>query len=54
MLSDIIKFFKRRSDLILLLFVVFLLCLLSFGLGILAQFYSQKSPLEIENPAGEG
>jgi len=53
MLSDITKFFKRKSDLILLAAVVFLLCLLSFGLGILAQFYLQKTPLEIEIPAGE-
>jgi len=53
MLSNIIKFFKRNKDKILLIVMVFLLCLLSFGLGILTQFYLSKPPLEIEIPTGE-
>jgi len=50
MLSEIIQFVKKHSNDILLFLIIFLLCLLSFGLGILTQFYLQNTPpLEIEN-----
>jgi len=48
MLPEIINFFKRHKDLMVLAAIVFLLCLLCFGLGMLTQFYLQKPPLEIE------
>ncbi|MDD5750217.1 MAG: hypothetical protein PHU56_01000 [Candidatus Pacebacteria bacterium] len=47
MLSDIVKFFKRRKDSLILALFIFLLCLLSFGLGVIFQANSQKRPLEI-------
>ena len=50
MLSNIKQFFKSHFDKIFLFLIIFLLCLLSFGVGMLTQFYLQKSPLEIENP----
>ncbi|MCX6789262.1 MAG: hypothetical protein NTZ42_01450 [Candidatus Gribaldobacteria bacterium] len=53
MLPNFIEKFKRNKDTILLIAAVLLLCLLSFGLGFLTSFYSQKPPLTIENPAGE-
>jgi len=48
MLSEIRQFFKSHLNDILLFLIVFLLCFLSFGAGILTQFYLQKPPLEIE------
>jgi len=52
-LLNFIEFCKRRKDLVALVAIIFLLCLLSFGLGFLINFYLQKPPLIIENPAGE-
>jgi len=49
MLSEIIQFVKKHSNNILLFLIVFLLCLLSFGIGMLTQYYLQKPDLEIEN-----
>jgi len=53
MLPNFIEKFKRHKDSVVLVAIVFLLCLLSFGLGFLTNFYLQKPPLTIENPAGE-
>jgi len=47
------KFFKRNKQNILLIAIVFLSVLLSFGAGMVVQFYLQKPPLIIENPAEE-
>lgn len=48
MLSKIIRFVKRNFKNILLFLIVFLLCLLAFGVGVIVQFYIQKEPLKIE------
>jgi len=48
MLSKIVEFVKKHSNNIFLFLIVFLLCLFSFGLGMLTQFYLQRPPLEIE------
>ena len=49
MLSDIINFFKAHLSDFLLVLIVFLLCLLSFGAGAAYQFYRQKPTVKIEN-----
>lgn len=48
MLSKIKQFFKTYFNDILLFLIIFLLCLLTFGAGMLTQHYLQKPPLEIE------
>jgi len=48
MLAKISEFFKLRKSLLLLVIVVFLFCLLSFGLGMITQFYLAKPVLQIE------
>jgi len=53
MLPELVKIFKRNKDTILLVIIVFLLCLLCFGAGILTQFYLSKPLLKIETPAEE-
>lgn len=54
MLSKIIQFVKNHSNDILIFLVIFLLCLLCFGAGMITQFYLQKPALEIEQPLGAG
>jgi len=49
MLANIKNFFKSHLNDILLFLIIFLLCLLSFGAGILTQRHLQKPPLEIED-----
>ncbi|MDI6883053.1 MAG: hypothetical protein QMC93_01075 [Patescibacteria group bacterium] len=55
MLSNLKNFFKTHSSNILfnilLFLIIFLLCLLSFGAGILVQHNLQKPALEIETPS---
>ena len=46
---DLIKINKLNKKSILLFLIVLLLCLFSFGAGMLTQFYLQKPNLEIEN-----
>jgi len=45
----LIKINKVNQKSIFLFLIVLLLCLLSFGVGMLTQFYLQKPNLEIEN-----
>lgn len=49
MLSKIKYFFKTHFKNILLFLIVFLLCLLSFAIGMLVQFYTHKTHLEIQS-----
>jgi len=44
-----IKIDKFNQKSILLFLIILLLCLFSFGVGMLTQFYLQKPNLEIEN-----
>jgi len=47
MLSKTIQFVKKYSNNIFLFLLIFLLCLLSFGVGYLTHFYLEKPLLEI-------
>jgi len=49
MLSKMIQFVKKHLKDILLFLIIFLLCLLSFAIGMLVQFYAHKIPLDIES-----
>jgi len=46
-ISQIKLFFKKNNKEILLALIVFLLCLLSFGIGMLVEFCREKPPLKI-------
>jgi hypothetical protein len=48
MLTKITQLVKENSNNILLFIVVFLLCLLSFGAGILVQSSLEKPPIEFQ------
>jgi len=48
MLTKITQFVKENSNNILLFIVVFLLCLLSFGAGMLVQYSIEKQPTEFQ------
>jgi predicted negative regulator of RcsB-dependent stress response len=48
MLANLKEFFKLNKKSILLFLIITLLCLFSFGVGMLTQFYIQKPNLEIE------
>jgi cell division septal protein FtsQ len=47
MLPNFLEKFKRQKQNILLAVIVFLLVFLSFGAGMIAQFYLTKPPLQI-------
>ncbi len=56
MLTNLKEFFKfislkaeNNKNSIFLFLIVILLCLFSFGVGMLTQFYLQKPSIEIEN-----
>lgn len=51
MIAELTQFFKRQKQNVSLAIVVFLLVLLAFGAGMVAQFYLSKPPLVIETPA---
>jgi len=47
MLANLKEFFKLNKKSILLFLIITLLCLFSFGVGMLTQFYLQRPNLEI-------
>lgn len=47
-LSELKSFFKSNRDSIILVVLVFLLCLLAFGAGVLYQKSLEKPALEID------
>jgi len=49
MLANLKEFFKLNKKNILLFLIILLLCLFSFGMGMLTQLYLQKPDLEIIN-----
>jgi|GEM_PF-3742904 len=51
-LANIINFVKKNLDSIILFLMIFLLCLLSFGAGVIFEREIKKPPLRIEKING--